>query len=345
MKQPTECPSGTVYDAAEYAECSCLSCWAERSSARLQAPTTQSLSQDGFVPSDLEVSESGPVPSSFIKRDQEAEILANGDTVTSAVVVKIDLKERSIHFFKSFFSFMGRMNRLSYWTVIAIDTTLILALLIYIGRNAAINRAIITVLILLPALACFVSIVAACVKRLHDCDLSGFWAVFMLIGIPLKVVGSPVQITSTIPVIFVVGLGIINGSGGPNRFGRRPTGWLRIGRVASLGVEMVKSPNREDDQSGKPAIEASGTAHFAANKDSAVKNWRDLRSSRRILLVFAICLMPFTTYVSRNAWATFHHERVLVDLLNLLPVLLLLFVVLPLGLKERAERKRLGIEH
>ena len=46
LKQPIRCPAGNVYDSAVHTECPCLSCWAERSSARLAAPVEQVLKID-----------------------------------------------------------------------------------------------------------------------------------------------------------------------------------------------------------------------------------------------------------------------------------------------------------
>jgi uncharacterized membrane protein YhaH (DUF805 family) len=129
-------------------------------------------------------------------------------------------RPRIVDVLRSFFSYSGRMDRGSYWTVIAIDIA-VLWLVCWVfaasqGHSAA-AREFASGVIIVTILAFLVSIFSACAKRLHDFDKSGGWSLVMCIGMLWLIIGVPL-------------IGAYQGSPVRNRFGLPPAGWLRVGR-------------------------------------------------------------------------------------------------------------------
>ena len=131
------------------------------------------------------------------------------------------------------FSFMGRINRAKFWLVGLINFAIIL-----VGAGAAYAIGTIGWVIFgLFYLALLVSGVAITVKRLHDRDKSGWWAlVFILVPGVLSGIGAAVgQAASAVTGLIGLGisiwafveLGCLAGTQGDNRFGADPLGGQR----------------------------------------------------------------------------------------------------------------------
>jgi hypothetical protein len=74
------------------------------------------------------------------------------------------------------------------------------------------------------------------------------------------------------------------------------------------------------------------------------QRWKDLRSTRRILIVGAIVVSGIATYPAKNfTGARLGYEQTIIDILSLVPVLIWLGVLV-VGLKERGLRKKLEAE-
>jgi uncharacterized membrane protein YhaH (DUF805 family) len=117
-----------------------------------------------------------------------------------------------------FFSFRGRLSRFGYWSVIFAGLLVGVAVYIILApfNSWVFGTAITTDTLLIELfwlaiaaffLATYLSILSACVRRLHDLDFSGWWALLLLI--------------ISFPALVI--LGCIPGDTGKNRFGPAPT--------------------------------------------------------------------------------------------------------------------------
>ncbi len=216
MKSSTRCPFGNVYDASVHTECPCPSCWADRSSAILSA-TRGSHANVGKEAVQRQVAS---LSTSQYNLRAPAEIPAEATAPEPAIARSISSRPRIVEILSSFFSYSGRMDRGSYWTVVAVD---IAVLSLVCGSLGAVHSHSVAVrefasgVFIVTILAFLVSIFSACAKRLHDFDKSGGWSLVMCIGLLWLLIGVPL-------------IGAYEGSPGRNRFGVPPPGWLRIGR-------------------------------------------------------------------------------------------------------------------
>lgn len=129
-------------------------------------------------------------------------------------------------FFRLFFSFYGRINRSTYWTIIAVDiVALIIALWLYSNDGISILGpgyifiALMFLLIQATIWASIISIFAACTKRLHDFGQSGIWTLLLFgvfAGQALRTVGDVsegvVDIIGSLPVLVILIVGVIPGA-------------------------------------------------------------------------------------------------------------------------------------
>jgi uncharacterized membrane protein YhaH (DUF805 family) len=108
-----------------------------------------------------------------------------------------------------FFSFRGRLNRSGYWIVIStmcvIDVIVLGFLSFMVDPDFVLDRRTILIFFV-STIVVWLSISSACVRRLHDLDHSGWWALLLLIF--------------SFPVIIL--LGCVRGDKGINHFGPAP---------------------------------------------------------------------------------------------------------------------------
>lgn len=151
-----------------------------------------------------------------------------------------------------FFSFYGRINRGTYWTIVAVALIVTIVIFpffhaggIYFFGQMKTLMQILSFLNLLVMVASIVSIVAACVKRLHDLNQTGAWSLLLFVTIVANAlgVGGPIAWT---PVLVVLSVGMIPGTKGPNRFGLCPEGWMKIG--AAVPLEDTEDEERSAEQ-------------------------------------------------------------------------------------------------
>lgn len=109
-----------------------------------------------------------------------------------------------------FFSFRGRVGRTEYWLT-QVAAGVLVGLLVCINRMAGdTGREMLTVLDLVIAavsLALVWPLLAVSVKRWHDLDMSGWWALLPIV----PVLGWPLALIAN---------GFLPGTEGPNRFGK-----------------------------------------------------------------------------------------------------------------------------
>ncbi|MCA8833098.1 DUF805 domain-containing protein [Hymenobacter pini] len=130
---------------------------------------------------------------------------------------------------KEFFLFRGRLRRRAYWGRVlgiygvSFGLYAVLCRLVLLRSTDVDTAELLAVLLLLTAT--FLMIVQT-VKRLHDTGLSGWW--WWLLMVPW--LGNA----------FSIGIPLVNGTSGPNRFGPDPKG--RPGLVPVLPVPDRPGP-------------------------------------------------------------------------------------------------------
>ncbi|MDB5488714.1 MAG: yhaH [Reyranella sp.] len=119
------------------------------------------------------------------------------------------------------FSFQGRVNRAPYWYVhliiVAVEVAFLTAIMVPVIlandpellADSAVAINLVGALIFIPM---FWISLAVTVKRCHDRDKSGWWMLIMLV--PL--IGG---------IWFIIDVGFLPGTPGPNRFGPDPLGY------------------------------------------------------------------------------------------------------------------------
>lgn len=112
-----------------------------------------------------------------------------------------------------FTSFHGRISRKPYWVGIGALLGLNLLSYILLGRTG--------LLAFIIGIVIFLIGVAIVVKRLHDWDKSGWWALLGLLPY--------------MNLVLVVVLGLVEGTRGPNQYGPDPKGALPPGGGAPQG--------------------------------------------------------------------------------------------------------------
>lgn len=125
------------------------------------------------------------------------------------------------------FSFEGRINRAKYWLAVAIYFVLTL---VAIGLMFALPGMTGLVLMGIIYIAAIVSGIAVGIKRLHDCDKTGWWLlVFYLVPGLLGAAATNMDnsfilngLSLAVSIWGVVQLGFIRGTAGSNRYGPDP---------------------------------------------------------------------------------------------------------------------------
>jgi uncharacterized membrane protein YhaH (DUF805 family) len=134
------------------------------------------------------------------------------------------------------FSFQGRVNRAKYWLITILSGLVMVALgtMAFISAFSGAEGTTIVLVVLLVAL--FIPMIwiglAVAVKRLHDCNRSGWWVVFFYIvpGI-LQSIGDQLEGVAAyvfyLPALAIwiwslVQLGFLRGTDGPNQYGPDP---------------------------------------------------------------------------------------------------------------------------
>jgi uncharacterized membrane protein YhaH (DUF805 family) len=114
---------------------------------------------------------------------------------------------------KDFFTFRGRLRRRAFWArVISIYGVSfgLYALLCRLVLARSADEEVATLLVFLLLLTAVGLVIMQTVKRLHDTNLSGWW--WWLLIVPW--VGNA----------FGIGIPLVDGTSGPNRFGPDPKG-------------------------------------------------------------------------------------------------------------------------
>jgi uncharacterized membrane protein YhaH (DUF805 family) len=212
MAKVARCPFGATFDPSVHAECPCPSCWADRSVTRL---STALRSQDGAT-------EEPVIPFRTTSRLREDIPTKVGGQRLPPIGHPARLQhstpettQERLEIFRCLFAFDGRIDRASYWTVIAIDLVASIAIIrLTLLTWHVIHPSIGTALIIITILVCLTSFFSACGKRLHDCDQSAGWSLLMLLGLLWLAIGIPL-------------IGAFRGTPAANRFGPPAPGWLR----------------------------------------------------------------------------------------------------------------------
>ncbi|WP_105614339.1 DUF805 domain-containing protein [Vallitalea okinawensis] len=125
------------------------------------------------------------------------------------------MKEQLKKLINTFFSFKGRINRLAYfgYGCVLFAYWLIIYLILMLSEPTTVELIIFLVLMILP----FVSSTSLHVRRLHDLNHSGWWAIVIFIG----VLSIPV-ISNIISLIAGIYLTFWKGTDGPNDYGNDP---------------------------------------------------------------------------------------------------------------------------
>lgn len=143
------------------------------------------------------------------------------------------------------FSFKGRINRATFWAynVVAFWATLLFFFLLYALIDNPTDAIPFFVVCYIPAM--FMNL-AVCVKRLHDISSSGWH--FLLILIPV------------LGFLFVLFMGLLPGTQGPNRYGEQPKAGILKGNklmidntvkltIKNLGENVIERAVQLPDQS------------------------------------------------------------------------------------------------
>jgi len=133
----------------------------------------------------------------------------------------------NIDFGSLLFGFDGRINRAKYWLAVAIY---FVVTLIAMGLMFALHGMIGMVLMGIIYVVMIVSGIAVGIKRLHDCDKSGWWLlVFYLVPGLLSAAAVNMDdslilnlLSFAVSIWGLVQLGFLRGTIGPNRFGPDP---------------------------------------------------------------------------------------------------------------------------
>lgn len=133
----------------------------------------------------------------------------------------------NIDFGSLLFGFDGRINRAKYWLAVVVY---FVVTLIAMGLMFALHGMIGMVLMGIIYIVAIVSGIAVGIKRLHDCDKSGWWLlVFYLLPGLLSAAAMSMDdsivlnlLSFAVSIWGLVQLGFLRGTIGPNRFGPDP---------------------------------------------------------------------------------------------------------------------------
>lgn len=133
----------------------------------------------------------------------------------------------NIDFGSLLFGFDGRINRAKYWIAVAVY---FVVTLIAMGLMFALHGMIGMVLMGIIYVVMIVSGIAVGIKRLHDCDKSGWWLlVFYLLPGLLSAAAMSMDdsiilnlLSFAVSIWGLLQLGFLRGTIGPNRFGPDP---------------------------------------------------------------------------------------------------------------------------
>ncbi|MCB5174000.1 DUF805 domain-containing protein [Microvirga lenta] len=134
--------------------------------------------------------------------------------------------------FALFFSFRGRINRARYWFAMLVLTGIVAVLGVSIGYlddgRGWTDYAVLALVFLVVVYSGF----AVSAKRLHDRDKSGWLLLYLLapalILAPAEAMQNRLIVLAgtlfswAVSIWFLIELGILPGSAGPNRFGEDP---------------------------------------------------------------------------------------------------------------------------
>lgn len=109
---------------------------------------------------------------------------------------------------KNYAGFSGRAGQREYWMFTLVYILIYAALAIVTAIMPTVIASVFSILTLVFALGLLIPSIAVCIRRLHDTDHSGWWALLLLV--PLA-------------GLYIIYLCIIEGTNGPNRFGNSPT--------------------------------------------------------------------------------------------------------------------------
>ncbi len=143
-----------------------------------------------------------------------------------------------------YFKFSGRLNRKPYWLrTLAIYAVILVVFLIagllaggagpVAGGGMSAVQMVVFAIAGIVALVAIIASIALQVRRLHDRNKSGWWLVFFaivptLIQLGFAIPGDPtlalvgIGISLIISIWYLVEIGFLRGTDGPNRFGHDP---------------------------------------------------------------------------------------------------------------------------
>lgn len=112
-------------------------------------------------------------------------------------------------FTKNYANFKGRARRKEYWgfCLFSFIISFILAFFSFTGVGA--------IILIVFLIATLLPSIALTVRRLHDMNLSGWFALYMLIML-IPVIGE------VIAIIISIVVGVVQGNAGSNKFGENP---------------------------------------------------------------------------------------------------------------------------
>ena len=111
--------------------------------------------------------------------------------------------------FKKIFKFQGRSNKKEYLVFIAFETVIFTTIYIYLDKVKGIPSTFDFVILIIGLIFILIHLVASTsltIRRLHDCNLKGWWYLLSLIFSP---------------VIFLI-LCLVKGDKGKNKYGDPP---------------------------------------------------------------------------------------------------------------------------
>lgn len=125
------------------------------------------------------------------------------------------------------FTFDGRINRAKYWVAVVVY---FVVMVVAAGLMFALPGMIGIILMGIVYLAATVSGIAVGIKRLHDCDKSGWWLlVFYVVPVILSTAATNLDrmlilnlASLAVSIWAIVQLGFLRGTVGANRFGPDP---------------------------------------------------------------------------------------------------------------------------
>ena len=110
-------------------------------------------------------------------------------------------------YLKLAFTADGRLPRKQYWTVYGVQLSITILMFVFAFMAAEFGFPYLFVLVVVSVLLNWVASICISVKRLHDCNVSGWWWLLLM----------------WFSWISIIVLGCIKGTEGPNRYGPATT--------------------------------------------------------------------------------------------------------------------------